>query len=193
MRKNCLTLTLTIAAGLALSACSGDATPDADATGATEAAVPAPESLPDRLINADGMQVMAESLKETGISGIFEGKGSYTLLAPEDAAFEALGDKAKELTGSDDHSALAALLKAHLIPGYLTPQDISAAIDASQNGEVVMTTLGGDALTFAKSGDTITITAPDGSQANIDGEAITGGASIAIPVDGILKQVEPRP
>lgn len=189
MRKH-QTLALLAAASLALGACSRDAEPGADATGEAAALKPEGESLPDVLDDADGLQVVAESLKETGIAGIFKGKGSYTLLAPEDAAFAQLGEAGKQLTGSADNAALAALLKDHLIPGYVTPQDISAAIDASKDRQVSMTTVSGRKLTFTRSDDgTVTIAGPDGSQANIDGEALAGGSSVAIPVNTVLKKI----
>lgn len=189
MRKTRPTFVLLATMAMALSACSGDKSPDDASTGAAQALAPGSKTVPDALDDAAGMQTMAEALKETGLAGIFKGKGSYTLLAPEDAAFEQLGTKARELTGSSDHAALAALLKNHLIPGYMTPQDISAAIDASGNGQVSMPTVGGDKLTFTKANGAITVTAPDGSQASVDGEPIAGGSSLAIPVNGILRKI----
>ncbi|GFM28356.1 fasciclin domain-containing protein [Novosphingobium sp. PY1] len=188
MRIKHLAIALLGGASLATAACSGG-TPEDTGTGAAELATPETESLPALLDDADGLQTVAEAIKETGISGIFEGKGSYTLLAPEDAAFAALGDSAKELTGSEDHAALAALLKDHLIPGYLTPQDISAAIDASKDGEVSMPTVSGEELIFTRKGNAISVSAPDGSEATFDGEALAGGSSIAIPLTGILKKI----
>lgn len=182
-----LSLVLVPVAVLTLAGCSREA-PGEDATGSAEAVAPASKSLADLLDDTDGMQVVAEGLKETGLAGIFKGNGSYTLLAPEDAAFEQLGDRGKELTRSEDRAALAALLKAHLIPGYVTPQDLSAAIDASKDGQVLMKTMSGDTLTFTRSGSTITVSGSDGARADIDGEALAGGSSVAIPVSGILRK-----
>lgn len=174
---------------LALGACSGEA-PDADASsGAAEAVVPASQSLPAALDNADGLQSMAEALKVTGIESVFGAKGSYTLLAPDDDAFSALGDAGKELTASGDHAALAALVKDHMLTGYVTPQDLGAAIDSSNDSQVKMATLGGGTLTFTKTGDTITVSAPDGAQATLEDPPVAGGASIAIPISAVLKKL----
>lgn len=189
MRRTHLTAALLVASILAIGGCSKDPAPTGESTVASEAAVPAAQSVPDLLDNTDGVQIVAEALKETGIAGIFKGKGSYTLLAPEDIAFEQLGDTGKALTESEDHAALAALLKDHLIPGYLTPQDISAAIDASKDGQVSMTSVSGKELVFTKSGAAITASAPDGSEAKIDGAALAGGSSVAIPVTAILRKL----
>lgn len=210
MRKAPLTLALLASASLALSACSGAAPPgvsaSADASAdptesvatdsvASEAAVSAPQSLPDALDNADGLQTVAEALKVTGIANSFQGPASYTLLAPEDDAFVALGSTEKTLFAAGDHAALTALLKDHLLPGHITPKDLGAAIDASPGGTVTISTLGGGLLTFTKANGTaaapaaITVTAPDGSQATLDGDPVSGGSSLAIPITGMLGKV----
>jgi uncharacterized surface protein with fasciclin (FAS1) repeats len=186
MRKDHLALTLLATLGLSLGACS-----DKDSSGGqTETATPAAsETLPQALDNASGLQTVAEALKETGIEGVFRDNASYTLIAPEDAAFAQLGDPAKQLTEADDHAALAALIKDHMLTGYMTPQDILAAIKANRDGKVAIPTLGGGTLTFTQSGGTVNVAAEDGTQASFDGEAVTGGASIAIPVTGVLKKL----
>lgn len=195
MRPTLRPLLLLTAAGLALSACSKEADRDpttdatADAVAGTQALAPGTKSVPDALDDADGLQTVAEALKETGIGTAFKDKGSYTLLAPRDDAFAGLGDAGKALTGSDDHAALAALLKAHILPGYVTPQDIGAAIDASKDGQVSMATLGGEPLRFTRNGGAIDVTAADGSTATLSGDPVAGGASIAIPISGVLKKV----
>lgn len=195
MRKVHLTVTLLTAATLALGGCSSK-TPSADSSSAaadTSATVPAVQSLSDALDNTDGLQTMAEALKETGLSDVFDGNASYTLLAPEDDAFASLGDAGKQITTSSDNAPLAALIRDHMLPGYVTPQDLNAAINASKDGQVSMTTLGGNVLTFSRTtdggDDAITVTAPDGSQAMLDGDPVAGGASLAIPITGVLEKV----
>ena len=191
MRKAPLAAILLAASALALSACSGK-TPAGDATtGAVTdaAAVPASQTVPDVLDNTDGLQTVAEALKATGIADTFKGNASYTLLAPDDDAFAALGDAGKDLIASSDHAALAALLRDHMLPGYVTPDDLANAIAASKDGQITMTTLGGEDLVFARQDDAIVVTAPDGTQATLNGDPVTGGASIALPVDAVLKKV----
>jgi len=183
-----LTGALLVSCALALTGCSGDQPAD-DSSGAASAAVaPASESLPDALDDADGLQTVAEALKSTGIEGIFKDKGSYTLLAPDDDAFAALGDAGKQLVSGQDQAALAALLKAHMLTGYVTPQDIGAAIDASDSGQVTMATLAGGEVTFTRADGAIEVSSGDGSQARLEGDPVTGGQSIAIPVNGVLKK-----
>ena len=191
MNKRNLTLIILAGSALALAACSGKSPTSDASSGAAEPVAmitPGDQSLPSALDDADGMQTVAEALKTTGLDGVFGGKASYTLLAPSDDAFSALGDTGKTLLDADDRAALAALLKAHILPGYITRQDISTAIDASGDGEVKMTDMAGTELTFTKAADVITVTAPDGAKATLSGDAVAGKQSIALPLDGVLKQ-----
>lgn len=187
MRKAVLAAPL-LATALILAACSGKS-PSTDASSEVAAVTPTSETLPEVLDDTDGMQTMAEALKTTGIEGAFNDRGSYTLLAPEDDAFDAAGDQAKALMAAKDHAALAALVRNHMLTGYMTPADIAAAVAASKTGKVSMPTLGGGTVTFAKAGDAITATADDGSQATLEDEPVAGGASIAIPVSGVLRKL----
>lgn len=186
-----LTLTMLTAASLALAACSGK-TPDAGASQSpTQDALvmPGDTALPAELDNTDGMQTVAEALKTTGLDAVFNGNASYTLLAPDDDAFAALGDAGKAMVSSTDHAALAALLKVHILPGYVTRQDITDAIDHSANGTVAMTDMAGQDLTFSRTDDGIKVTAPDGASAILSGDAVAGKHSIALPLDGVLKVI----
>lgn len=198
MRKirQSLALPTALAAALALAACSGSNTPSDAASsaaaiddgGATATLTPESGTLPEAMDNADGMQTMAEALKQTGIAGVFADRGSYTLLVPDDDAFDALGEKAKAVTEADDHAALAALVKDHLLTGYMTPADISAGIDAAKDGALKLKTLGGGTLTFTKSGDTVNVAAEDGSKASFETGTVAAGSSVAIPLNGVLRK-----
>ncbi|MED5546261.1 MAG: fasciclin domain-containing protein [Pseudomonadota bacterium] len=183
------TLTLIGACGLALAGCSGE-TPASDETGAAVLAEPTSDPVPELLDDTDGMETVADALDDTGLAGIFEGNASYTLLAPDDASFAALGEGGKALMEGEDQAAMAALLKQHLLPGYLTPRDIEGAIGRSDEGSVTITSLAGEDLTFRRNGDAITVTSADGAEATFKGEALAGGASVAIPVSGLLRQAE---
>jgi uncharacterized surface protein with fasciclin (FAS1) repeats len=58
------------------------------------------------------------ALEAANMTGLLEGKGPYTLFAPTDAAFKALPAGAlQELLA--DKQKLAALLKYHVVPGYV--------------------------------------------------------------------------
>ena len=111
------------------------------------------------------------------------------MLAPTDGAFAALGDKGKALSEPEQKPALAAVLRDHIVPGTLTPEDISKAIDAAGGKPVKMRTVGEGTLSFAKDGEAITVTAADGSTARIEGKAIAANNGVALPISGVLKKV----
>ncbi len=138
-------------------------------------------------ISADSsLSTVSDALGETGLAQVFDGAGSYTLLAPNDAAFDALGEVGDDLRDPAQKAVLAAILRDHVLPGYMTPKDIASAIDA-KGGSVDVKTMGNHTLTFSKSGDTITVTGEDGSHAEIAGEAVTASNGVAIPLNAVLK------
>lgn len=188
MTKPFLALHAAAVCALALAGCSKSETaPDATASGTATAVAPSDTSVADALDDADGLQVTAEALKQTGLAGIFSGKASYTLLAPTDDAFAKLGDKGKTLTDGANTAALAALLKAHILPGYLTAADIRTAVDKSSGRTMKMRTMAGQEVTFAKDGDALVVSTADGASARMSGDPVAGKGSIALPVDTVLK------
>lgn len=174
----------TFAVALALQGCGQEASGDP-----AESAQSGETDLAKALDGNDDLSTLSDALKTTGLNGIFANAGSYTLIAPTDAAFAQLGDKAKALDEEQGKAALTAIVRAHLVPGYLTRDDIANAIDANAGKPVKMVTLGSTQLEFAKSGDGITVTAEDGTSGRLAGDSVAGGPSIALPVDAVLKRL----
>ena len=173
------------AATLALGACAEDAAEEqAEQTGEAE---PSGDTLAEALSGAEGLGTVSEALRDVGLTQVFDGAGSYTILAPSDEAFAALGETGEALTEPDQRAAMAAILRDHIVPGYLTPDDIRNAIELSGDDSVQMRTTGGHVLTFTADGDAITVTAEDGATARLSGEALRARNGVAIPLDGVLK------
>ena len=187
MSKSILTAALACAGLMLLPACKKDAA--ADGSAGAEAAKPGSDTLAKAIGSASNLSTVAAALKSTGLDAVFDGKASYTVLAPTDQAFAALGDKKASLTAPENGAALATALRDHIVPGTLTPADIAKAIDAAKGEPVKMRTVGNGELSFAKSGSTITVTAPDGSTAKFAGDAVAAKNGVAIPIDGLLKKI----
>lgn len=170
---------------LALPACGQDASTSEQAA----ATKPDGKALTAAIADAGQLKTLSGALASTGISAVFDGQASYTVLAPTDGAFAALGDKGKALNEPEQKPALAAVLRDHIVPGTLTAEDIGKAIDAGGGKPVTMRTVGEGTLSFAKDGDAITVTASDGSTAKIDGAAIAASNGVALPISGVLKKV----
>lgn len=138
---------------------------------------------------APELTTVSGALSEAGLAEVFDGPGSYTLLAPEDGAFAPAG---KALSGEENRAALVAVLRGHILPGHLTPDAIRKAI-ADKKGPVTMTTLDDGEVTFAAQGDTITVSGSDGSKATIDGEALIASNGVVLPLDGLVKKTPTPP
>lgn len=178
---------LALATLVPLAGC-GEAETTADTPGeATTASSSA--TLATVLGDAAGLSTVAGALKSSGLATVFDGNAPYTLLAPDDDAFGALGSAGAALRTPENAAAMAAVLRAHVLPGVVTTADIQAALKARQGKPVKMTTMDGSDLTFASEGDGITVTAADGSRAKIAGKETTATNGVAIPVDAVLKKV----
>lgn len=142
--------------------------------------------------DAPGLTTVSGALAEAGLASVFDGPGSYTVLAPDDDAFARLGDAGKTLSEAEHRAELVAILRGHILPGHLTPDAIRKAI-AAKKGPVTMTTLADGEVTFAASGDTISVTGEDGSKAAIDGEALVSSNGVVLPLDGFVKKAAATP
>ena len=174
---------LLAAAGLVLQACSGRA----DDGG--ETAEVSSDTLALLVADQSELSIVSETLGDAGLAQVFDGAAAYTLLAPRDAAFEELGEAAQDLQTAEQRPAMVAILRDHIVPGYLTPDDIENAIALADDGSVEMRTMGDHVLTFTSEGETITVTHEDGASANFAGDALRASNGVAIPLDGVLKQV----
>lgn len=136
-----------------------------------------------------GMSTVASALKDTGLASVFDGSAPYTLLAPDDDAFGKLGDAGRALKTPEQLAVMAAILREHVVPGFLTTADIQAAITANKGQPVKMRTVGEGSLSFALKGDDITVTSPDGTTARLAGAPLRASNGVAIPVDSVLKKL----
>ena len=182
---------LTPLAVLVLAACGGG---DEDTRAGGEAAEqtqPSSRTLAATLQGEDGFGTLRETATNAGLTSVLEGVGPYTVFAPADAAFTA-GGAATDLTDESLRAQSAALLRAHIVPGALTREDIAAAIQRD-GGEVQMRTMANTLLTFSRDGEAITVTAENGAKGRLMGEERLASNGVLQPVDALLVQPEPPP
>lgn len=142
------------------------------------------------LADAANLTTVSSAIGDAGLTGVFDGPGSYTLLAPDDEAFAKLGGGAQGLTTPERRAELVAVLRGHILPGHLSTEAIGKAIDAKK-GPVTITTLGESTVEFARSGDGFTVTGADGSVARIAGQPMVASNGVVLPLDGLIKKPEP--
>lgn len=172
---------------LLLPGCSGEQDV-ADSDVQTGAQV-SDETLAAVVAGADGFSVASDALKDAGLAQVFDGTAVYTVFLPADSAFDKLGEPGKELRTPEQRPAMIAILRDHIVPGYLTPDDIAKAIELDADSSVEMKTMGDHTLTFTSDGDTIAVAGEDGSKARFAGAALPASNGVAIPLDGVLKEV----
>ena len=182
-------LALAALAALALSPLAACGEKGGDSAAAPAGAKSNNGTLAAAVSDAAGMTTVAGALKSSGLATVFDGNAPYTLLAPDDDAFGALGDAGAALKNPENAAAMAAVLRAHVLPGFVTRADIDAALRNAKGKPVKMTTMAGDEVTFARAGDTVSVTAPDGATAKFDGNEIAASNGVAIPIDAVLKKV----
>lgn len=172
-----------LAAVLLLFACSGES------GGEDGAAEPSSQTLAALVAQTDDLSTVSATLEDAGLAQVFDGVAAYTLLAPRDSAFQQLGAAGETLRSPEQRPAMVAVLRDHIVPGYLTPQDIARAVELDDDGKVAMRTMAGRTLTFASSDGTITVTGDDGATMRFAGDALLASNGVAIPVDGLAVDV----
>ena len=182
MTKNHFAHVFAIVGLAALPACS-DATDNNTTDGVTAGDVN--QTLAAALGESDDLGTLTGAVANAGLNTVFDGAGSYTLLAPTDAAFEALGEDGKTLLSEDQKPILVGILREHVLPGHMQPEDIAAAIDKA-NGSVTMTTLGGGEVTFTREGDALTVANAAGTTAAFTGTALAASNGVVIPIGTVL-------
>lgn len=181
MTKTVTKAALAAALALSLASCGNDAG-EATAAGAE----PGDETLAEVLADAGTLSTAAGAFEETGLVGVLEGEASYTVLAPSDAAFEALGADARDaLQGEEQGALMAAILREHMLPGALTPEAIREALNAN-DGTVEVASFGAGTLSFRSDGNDIVVSNEAGQSARLTGEAVAGSNGVVIPIDAVL-------
>lgn len=165
-----------------LPACSSDTDLEEDDSATRQEAT---RTLAASLSELPNMASLNGAISQAQLGSIFDGPASYTLLAPSDAAFNAMGERAEVLMSEEQRPLLVGLLREHILPGHLTPENIAQALEDSA-GNVTMTTLGGGEVIFSKDGDAITVSNGNGSTATLASNATAATNGVIIPLDTVL-------
>ena len=105
--------------------------------------------------------------KSAGLDATLAGPGPYTILAPNNAAFDKLpAGTLENLQKPEQKGQLTSLLTYHTLPGVVLAEDIGKAIDNAK-GKAVLATMGGETVTATKEGDKIVLTDGAGAKATV--------------------------
>ncbi len=166
---------------LGLSAC-GDSPADEEA--APEVST---QTVAGLIADEDDLSAVESLLNSAGMAAAFDGAASYTVFAPTNAAFDALDE---DFTGEEARPALLAVLRGHIVPGFLTLEDLAAAVD-TQGGPVEMQTMAETTLSFSMEGDQLMVTTSGGEASAAISDEMLGANGVVVPVDTVLKDLTP--
>ena len=128
----------------------------------------------------------AAAIKSAGLEGALAGPTPYTLLVPNDAAFDKLPAGAVDrLMKPEGRKQLTAVLTNHILPGTMLAADIGKAIDAG-GGKTQIATLGGGTLTATRSGKAIVISDAAGTKATVQGGDGVRSNGVIHHIDAVL-------
>lgn len=143
------------------------------------------ETLASLIAGAPNISTASAMLADAGLSSVLDGNAPYTVFAPVNAAFDG---STLPLTEEEARPVRAAIMRDHIVPGFLTAADIASAIESGA-GSVELQTMGANTLTFTGTADDLTITSSDGSRAQFSGNALHGANGTVFPVSGVLKSL----
>jgi uncharacterized surface protein with fasciclin (FAS1) repeats len=188
-----------LAACLALAACGGggeggngqtaaagenQAAAGAHAKAGGEAA--AKTTLLDALTGSPDHATLVKAVKAAGLERTLSGAQPYTLFAPTEAAFAKLPAGAAEgLLAPEGRGKLTAVLTGHLVQGTVTAEDISRAVERGK-GKAQLATMGGETLTFAKTGNALVITDAKGEKAQVVSSGANLSNGVVHAIDAVL-------
>ena len=127
--------------------------PDGNRTSGEE---PGNATLADLVSGSDLLTTFGEAVGKAGIAQtVLAASGPYTVFAPDDAAFAALGNETVAALFNDTET-LDTLLMHHVVRETYTVNDLTAKANAAGN-RTVLTTLTGDNLTVSTTDGNLTV------------------------------------
>ena len=184
MRNRFLMTSAALVLGLSLvgAACSDDESADetttteaaAEETTTTEAAAEESETIVDIAAGNEDFSTLVTAVTEAGLVETLSGEGPFTVMAPTNAAFEALPAGTLDTLLADPTGDLTDILKLHVIQGEVDSAAATAAVGTC------VETLGGKVL-ISQEGENLLF-----GGATITDVDIQGSNGIIHVIDGVV-------
>ena len=172
MRSSRLALLLAVPAlALGAAACGDD---DENSGGATAAPAATEQDIVALAQSTPDLSTLVDAVTAADLAGTLQGDGPYTVFAPTNDAFSAVGDDTlDQLLAPAGKEQLTDVLTYHVVPGELTA-------DALENGQELETVQGGSLRVRVSDGE-VTVGGATVSQPDV--EASNGVVHV---IDGVL-------
>ena len=124
--------------------------------------------------------------KAAGVDATLGGSEPYTVLVPDDAAFDKLpAGTYDNWLKPESRAQLTQVLTFHILPGTVLAADIGKAIDNAK-GRAVLATMGGETLTATKEGDNIVLSDSAGGKATVTKADETHSNGVVHRINAVL-------
>jgi uncharacterized surface protein with fasciclin (FAS1) repeats len=186
-----LVLTLLIAAATTACQPAGDAGNDAAAangqgdssSGPGGQGARASRTIAETAAQNGDLGQLNRAVEAAGLTETLRGAGPYTVFAPVNAAFERLPEATRNrLLAAEGREQLTELLTYHIVPGVVTSQDLSRAMERGQ-GRATLSTVSGANITVSREGEALFVTDSGGSRARIS-------QADQIQSNGVIHQID---
>jgi uncharacterized surface protein with fasciclin (FAS1) repeats len=150
------------------------------------AAMFADKDIIDNAVNSADHTTLVAAVKAAGLVDTLKGPGPFTVLAPTNAAFDALpAGTLDTLLKPENKATLTKILTCHVIPALAMFADITKmAMD--DGGEHVVDTVGGCKLTLKSNNGKVTVTDENGTVANVTVADVKQSNGVIHVIDAVL-------
>ncbi len=152
---------------------------DATTTTTAAPAEDADNTVVDVIVADNDLSQLAGLITEAGLDGALSEGGPFTILAPTNAAMNAVPAATLASLQQDPQGALANVLKLHVMSGNVTADDL-----ADENGKCVDTLGGKVKITVEGEGDDASVSF--GGAGVIDGEPQTASNGTILKLDSVV-------
>jgi len=137
--------------------------------------------------NSKDHTTLVAAVKAAGLVDTLEGKGPFTVFAPDNGAFADLpAGTVDSLLKPENKAALTNILTYHVVPGHLTATDLDRLIDQG-HGTATLKTVNGGTLTLTKNGSrNISIKDQTGATADINVYDVLQSNGVIFSIDRVL-------
>lgn len=130
-------------------------------------------NIADIIANDPSFSSLMEALDTADLTDLLSGSGPFTFFAPNDAAFAKISPNAlQDLLRSENKGKLIEILKYHIIPGRISPNNLKTMKLKSINGKTLEIKVNGNGASVNKA-----------KVIKMDGEASNG---IVYTIDNVL-------
>ncbi|HEV7346551.1 MAG TPA: fasciclin domain-containing protein [Devosia sp.] len=176
--------TLSIAAMLTVASIGGAAAQENPMVGG--AAMYADKNIIENAVNSADHTTLVAAVQAADLVETLSGEGPFTVLAPTNAAFEALpAGTVDTLLMPENKETLSTILACHVIPARALSTDIVSMVEAD-GGEHVVDTVGGCELTLQVTDGMVTVTDENGTVANVTTADVIQSNGVIHVIDAVL-------